>query len=247
MFDAGNKRIGWAESACDYIGLASKNGYPNILSGGEVNVMNKKPGKQDTKIEEQEKAKEAFDEYKTEIEINEEKSIEVVKPGKNEELSLAEEIEKEYSFGEDESINKQIKSEAQEDSSITTKQEQTEDKKAVDEHEVDTKSQNGDPSSSATDETEIKKKRSTHINDLKQQIADNLTMARGGLLVLVLFFSFLCCFCTYQNLCPPKKRKVYRRQSVREIEMKGRSSYMDDFNDEDVDVDDAEYGEYKDV
>ena len=81
--------------------------------------MNKKPGKQDTKIEEQEKAKEAFDEYKTEIEINEEKSIEVVKPGKNEELSLAEEIEKEYSFGEDESINKQIKSEAQEDSSIT--------------------------------------------------------------------------------------------------------------------------------
>jgi len=247
LFDAGNKRIGWAESACDYIGLASKNGYPNILSGGEVNVMNKKPGKQDTKIEEQEKAKEAFDEYKTEIEINEEKSIEVVKPGKNEELSLAEEIEKEYSFGEDESINKQIKSEAQEDSSITTKQEQTEDKKAVDEHEVDTKSQNGDPSSSATDETEIKKKRSTHINDLKQQIADNLTMARGGLLVLVLFFSFLCCFCTYQNLCPPKKRKVYRRQSVREIEMKGRSSYMDDFNDEDVDVDDAEYGEYKDV
>ena len=29
--------------------------------------------------------------------------------------------------------------------------------------------------------------------------------------------------------------------------MKGRSSYKDDFNDEDVDVDDAEYGEYKDV
>ena len=53
QFDAPGKRIGWAESSCDYNGLIIEEGYPDVLSGGEIEVVN-----EDTLEDEEEMAKE---------------------------------------------------------------------------------------------------------------------------------------------------------------------------------------------
>ncbi|MGK3743631.1 MAG: hypothetical protein ACI90V_010490 [Bacillariaceae sp.] len=71
QFDAPGKRIGWAESSCDYNGLITKNGYPDVLSGGEIEVVEEETLEdEEEKAEEQEDAKEVFDEDNIETEIH---------------------------------------------------------------------------------------------------------------------------------------------------------------------------------
>jgi len=78
LFDASHKRIGWAESSCDYNGLVTSHGYESAL--GDVSVETEEEvEEEEEEEEEQEDLKETFDEENTEEEITiEEENIEGV-------------------------------------------------------------------------------------------------------------------------------------------------------------------------
>ena len=242
QFDSPNKRVGWAESSCDYSGLITENGYPNVLGEDLSTTAVETPEaieEEKEKAEEQEELKEAFDEGNTETEIHNEVEVE----GIAEDIDVKEE-EKEVVKQED----------YQEEEKVAFDKEKLESEVIQEEEGENEAKINEDFDSSDTDGMETKKKKpasgeDTHnfdipFNDIKQQITDNPGIAGGGLVAFLLLSCF-CCICVYRCCCAPRKKKIYRRQP--EVEMSGRSSYKDDFVDEENDNDAEEYGVYKDV
>ena len=67
LFDGQNKRIGWAESSCDYMGLVERSGYESPMIANTESV--EEIQQEDEQYQQQEASKETYDQENTEEEI----------------------------------------------------------------------------------------------------------------------------------------------------------------------------------